>query len=32
MVDVIIANSAQILLGTVFGGVALVMLIESVKF
>lgn len=32
MVNVIIANSAQILLGTVFGGVAFVMLIESVKF
>lgn len=31
MVDVIIANSAQILLGTVFGGVALVMLIESMS-
>ncbi len=30
MADVIIANSAQILLGTVFGGVALVMLIESI--
>jgi len=31
MVDVIIANGAQILLGTVFGGVALVMLIESMS-
>lgn len=31
MVDVIIANSVQILLGTVFGGVALVMLIESMS-
>ena len=31
MADVIIANSVQILLGTVFGGVALVMLIESMS-
>jgi sterol desaturase/sphingolipid hydroxylase (fatty acid hydroxylase superfamily) len=29
MADIIIANSGQILLGTVFGGIALVMLIES---